>query len=313
MDEIEDSGELWWDGAPLDMMSPLQAKRYCQANGHNWNSVSPEMRRRKARSLVRSADAQVIVVNDDGFGTRTEIVDGLRDQRWLSRCPVMRSGFNVKQGFRHFTIAGDCDSWWCPKCGVRNLASLHAAVSARVAGLSVVYTATTAYESGKLAGRVRQRARTAHAEYFWYRYVDFDANGERVAYVATDDLGRGARKEPKLWSVRTGQAALDWLQTDVMTFPGYIAHDWSDAWDPKPVINVATGADSDWLWFQGLNKNQADVARTGLCVKVKEMFDIDLDRYTLLPSDQRDQIADMLCEIVAMVTDSGKPSASATA
>ena len=275
-DEVESGGMLWNDDGPFEPMSTWRAKEYCAEYGHVWRSVSPEVRHLRARGIAQRHPSPVVVTTQNGFQENSSVFQGLRDERWTPRCPRTTTGFNAHDGFADFTTVGDCSSWWCQRCGPKHLVRVHALVAERVKDLTVVYTSVAPYNA-KVCGTVRQRAKSAQAEYFWYRHINYRADAEEVAYVATRDLGLTARTEPKVFVARSPQEALDWLRTDVMIFPDYIRHDWSESWEPKKVPDDRRQPSGDWLWFRGLDADQADVARVVLGRRVRETLGLDLD------------------------------------
>jgi hypothetical protein len=303
-DDVEGGGLLWDYDEQGDPMPPRWAKEYCEANGHDWRSVSRELRRLRARDIAARASNTLPVVVGGAVAlasagaprhdivVRESVVRDLGAAGWLPRCPIRTSGFSPRNNFVPYNICYPCDSWWCPDCGIKKLAQLQDHLHLQVNALPVVYTSVASYEKTKLASRVRQRVTDRNAEMFWYR----DLN-DFVTYVATDDLG--GRLPPNVWTPRPPDAAIRWLRSDVMVFPGHWSHGWSDGWKPpeKPIRRGADG-DDDWLWFN-LDEIQADHVHKLLCAVVKTELGIDLDRAVDLPSEAVPQIQAILIKVVS--------------
>ena len=159
--------------------------------------------------------------------------------------------------------------------------------------LSKVYTAVATHEP-TLASRMGTRRGDHAAEMFWYHRTD-----GMVAYVSTKPLG--GRKSPREWTERTPKEAIEWLVTEVMTFPSFQDRGWSQGWQPYGDQNDSTksgGSRDPSIRHFILDKEQSWVVEDNLAEKVKERFDVALDA---VPAEHRHEVEDMLAATVEEV------------
>jgi hypothetical protein len=296
--EVEENGlhcgDNWY---PL---STHHARRYCEQNGHNWKQVSPAMRELKSLGLSRHIGDPALSRTRGGVVVNQSLLDALGDLWWLPLCPRVQTGFSTFT-FSHFTVGGDCEKWWCPKCGARRLDELLEQIRARITDLDLVYVAVADYER-KLPGRVRTRHKEVPgSQYFWFRRDD-----GRVFYLATVAVTGGrSTAAPSNWTAMRPAEAIEWLQTTVMVLPGYHDHDWSKDWKP-PTVKKSEAYDelkgeAEYRYFQ-INEQQALRVYDLFSDIVKQRFGCDPDT---ISAQNRGDALELLQDTVREVKESG--------
>jgi hypothetical protein len=302
--ELE-AGGLLWPNDQYRSLATWQAKRYCEAQGHDWKQVSPRFRKLKARDLAKIIETPDLFRTVEGVLVNESLVTKLEDEGWLPACPIHLTAFSQRR-FDHYSVTKDCDKPWCLSCGVKRLACILEHLEMLVTGWESVYTATTPYEGRKTVDRVRQRHHTVPgSEYFMYRRSDDNT----VIYVATDPLDGGrSQKPPKEWLRRTPSEVMSWLRNEVMVFPNYENHAWSAGWQlvrPDRSLDGLQG-ESEYRWFN-LTSDQAKLVQQRLEEEVQRELGLYLD---LVPVNQYEGIWQRLLRIIDEVRAKGRPSPS---
>ena len=111
-----------------------------------------------------------------------------------------------------YTMAVDCQSWWCEKCAPKKANRYIRHLDRRFDTAKRVWFAHTAYDDQK-ADRIRQRRYAKDAAHVWVR-----RDSDHMFLFSDEDLG--GRKEPKVGSWLPPKGAVQLLAAQALRLPG---------------------------------------------------------------------------------------------